>query len=244
MTIKGFRAVVLSTVAIAAGLTLAAPASATVHQLTYQGVVTSALDNTAEFGAGASLVGMSFTALVTYDDAKAGATHSGDTYYDNYAGSGAANPVTATIMLNGVSRSFGATYGQDSRLDRSLQPGCLSDCTEVSFQQHAKDEYTKDGFYTLNYINLGGTSSNGALSGLAHTAPDFTNPPIDLYAYVNLFEQDIFTLDATHYAMVSVRIDSVTGGVPEPATWALMLMGFGGAGALLRRRRADALASA
>jgi hypothetical protein len=31
---------------------------------------------------------------------------------------------------------------------------------------------------------------------------------------------------------------TVTPGVPEPATWALMLMGFGGLGALLRRRRA------
>jgi len=29
-----------------------------------------------------------------------------------------------------------------------------------------------------------------------------------------------------------------TGGVPEPASWALMLMGFGGLGAALRRRRA------
>lgn len=28
-----------------------------------------------------------------------------------------------------------------------------------------------------------------------------------------------------------------TGGVPEPATWAMMLMGFGGLGAMLRRRR-------
>lgn len=28
-----------------------------------------------------------------------------------------------------------------------------------------------------------------------------------------------------------------TGGVPEPATWGLMIMGFGGIGALLRRRR-------
>lgn len=27
------------------------------------------------------------------------------------------------------------------------------------------------------------------------------------------------------------------GGVPEPATWAMMLLGFGGMGALLRRRR-------
>jgi hypothetical protein len=34
-----------------------------------------------------------------------------------------------------------------------------------------------------------------------------------------------------------------TGGVPEPATWALMLMGFGGLGAVLRRRRQAALAA-
>jgi hypothetical protein len=27
-------------------------------------------------------------------------------------------------------------------------------------------------------------------------------------------------------------------GVPEPATWATMLIGFGGLGAILRRRRA------
>ena len=28
------------------------------------------------------------------------------------------------------------------------------------------------------------------------------------------------------------------GSVPEPATWGLMIMGFGGLGAMLRRRRA------
>jgi hypothetical protein len=32
----------------------------------------------------------------------------------------------------------------------------------------------------------------------------------------------------------------VTGGVPEPATWALLLAGFGGVGAMARRRRAVA----
>ena len=33
------------------------------------------------------------------------------------------------------------------------------------------------------------------------------------------------------------------GGVPEPATWAMMLVGFGGLGAVMRRRRAVALAA-
>ena len=31
------------------------------------------------------------------------------------------------------------------------------------------------------------------------------------------------------------------GGVPEPATWALMILGFGGAGAMLRRRKVFAV---
>lgn len=35
----------------------------------------------------------------------------------------------------------------------------------------------------------------------------------------------------------------LTGGVPEPATWAMMIIGFGGVGAVLRRRRGQMAAS-
>jgi hypothetical protein len=37
---------------------------------------------------------------------------------------------------------------------------------------------------------------------------------------------------------------TLAGGVPEPATWAMMLVGFGGMGALLRRRRSLGLVAA
>lgn len=30
---------------------------------------------------------------------------------------------------------------------------------------------------------------------------------------------------------------TISGGIPEPGTWALMILGFGGAGAMIRRRR-------
>lgn len=46
-----------------------------------------------------------------------------------------------------------------------------------------------------------------------------------------------FVIDRVYFAP--------TAGVPEPATWAMMLLGFGGLGAVLRRRRAvSALAAA
>lgn len=44
-------------------------------------------------------------------------------------------------------------------------------------------------------------------------------------------------LDARTAGNASVNFDAPQGGVPEPSSWALMILGFGSAGALLRRRR-------
>jgi len=46
------------------------------------------------------------------------------------------------------------------------------------------------------------------------------------------------------YDVAGVKIGELaTGGVPEPATWALMLMGFGAIGATLRAPRKRAVAA-
>jgi len=230
-------------IAVAASLGLAGQASATVHDLVYKGHVTSALDLTGEFGpVGTDLVGKAFTAFVTYDDANPAALHDTGAWYDYYYGYGAANPLSITIKLNGVTMSVGATDGTDLREDRSLLPGCTLDCTTASFEQSAEDRFTQNGLYTLNYVNLGGSSDDGTISGLAHPAPDYTNPPIDLWGFVNVFQQDTDTLESTKWAEVSVKIDSVGAAVPEPAAWGLMILGFAGMGASLRRARRLALA--
>ncbi|TAJ68649.1 MAG: PEP-CTERM sorting domain-containing protein [Phenylobacterium sp.] len=44
-----------------------------------------------------------------------------------------------------------------------------------------------------------------------------------------------YTYDSTGFALTVIGAD--VGGVPEPATWAMMILGFFGMGAALRQRR-------
>jgi hypothetical protein len=47
---------------------------------------------------------------------------------------------------------------------------------------------------------------------------------------------------ATHDVLVTSDGTNLAGDIPEPASWALMLLGFGGLGAMLRRSRLEGLA--
>ena len=46
-----------------------------------------------------------------------------------------------------------------------------------------------------------------------------------------------FQNDRSFFALDNVSVTAVNGAVPEPATWAMMLIGFGAMGVSLRRRR-------
>jgi hypothetical protein len=56
------------------------------------------------------------------------------------------------------------------------------------------------------------------------------------------YDDQITNVDDNHDDMI-LRV-TVSPAVPEPATWAMMLLGFGAAGFMLRRRRAPILAQA
>jgi len=62
-------------------------------------------------------------------------------------------------------------------------------------------------------------------------------------AYTNAAGDPFTGGPGTNVGLIEV-IDNVTfdevGGVPEPSAWTMMIMGFGGVGALMRRRRAIA----
>jgi hypothetical protein len=96
----------------------------------------------------------------------------------------------------------------------------------------------------------------GALAGGGTVTQDFTlSGGVGLSNF--MFDSDFLDVRSVswdagpaggegHFAQLDNIIagDAVTGGVPEPAAWALMLAGFAGVGGLLRRRRAEMFASA
>jgi len=97
----------------------------------------------------------------------------------------------------------------------------------------------------VNDLIFNGISMNGA-TGTTATAGGTSMAHVDLQPIVAGGPQHlIITGDGGSAATYGGTVSFVlAGGVPEPATWALMIFGFGGAGALLRaqRRRGWAMA--
>jgi hypothetical protein len=71
---------------------------------------------------------------------------------------------------------------------------------------------------------------------------EFIDPSISGLGQANHFTSSVLSLDATSAGGFQVVSVAVTPTVPEPATWAMLVIGFGGLGAMLRRRRAPTLA--
>jgi hypothetical protein len=72
-----------------------------------------------------------------------------------------------------------------------------------------------------------------------------TTAVLDLGSLTGLHSLTVFYADRAQtgadLALSGIGLDTLSGGVPEPATWGLMLVGFGGLGAMMRRRRSAAL---
>jgi hypothetical protein len=99
--------------------------------------------------------------------------------------------------------------------------------------------FTQPGALMGSYI----ASITGSVSGdnLGGVFINFDNAP-HLFTYAG----GAFTLTVNDLGVSATGLATpVTGqiqAVPEPATWGLMLLGFGGMGMMLRRRRRPALA--
>lgn len=226
------------------------PAAAAVYTVTYSGVFEYGTDDNV-FGVNGDLTNLGFVAVYTIDPQKAGATVVDTPPHSYIQGDYAASPVSATLTVNGVTLSFGGTFGQAWETSDNL-PGFGYD----NIRQQAKTtiyEYEEfdDGsihfFYrdALLYSSVNSYAQDIAEADFRTAPPAFTlddrfNATGTFGEYVYLYDPDLEEIYLARSASGRFRITSVqvaAAAVPEPTTWALMILGFGGAGAGLRLRR-------
>ena len=85
----------------------------------------------------------------------------------------------------------------------------------------------------LNGHDLGSGGGFSSFTGFDAAAPDFKAGQNTL-----TFDVDNFAQNGGNPTGLNVQfLSSTAGAVPEPATWSIMLVGFGGLGAALRASR-------
>jgi hypothetical protein len=154
------------------------------------------------------------------------------------------NPLDGLTYRNGVTYwetgygdLNGVIYGGDNR------PYAV----EIIFKALAGYELSLSSFDLATYGRISPTTpvSVETLSGASIlSGPQSTNPGSHNHVTVNsdyvtdgirlTFGPDMFNVGMDNIAF-DVR-GVATGAVPEPATWAMLILGFFGSGALLRRR--------
>lgn len=177
--------------------------------------------------------------------------------------------VDLPLVIDGVSYASAAGDFTSSATFTDPSAGVLAAVGVSHNEVFQPDTYalTQFGAYSLNYsfsvdrashINLDWVNADNIFlngpGGLLFSLPSFAGDGsgsfnlatpgvygLVLYGsnHTTARQDGIGTLDATVGTQVTFAI---AGGVPEPATWALMIAGFGATGAALRRRRAAALA--
>lgn len=139
---------------------------------------------------------------------------------------------TGVAAGEGTAGSFGAFFGPIGSVGSITQSLATTAGQTYSISFDLQNDGGSPNFYEVLF---GGTSLFSAtnVSGFGYT--NFSTNAVASGASTNLTFS--FRQDPAFFRLDNVSVTAVTGAVPEPATWAMMLIGFGGIGLSLRRRR-------
>ena len=217
--------------ALAAGIgAVSAQAHAAILVATYTGKVSSGVDPGVFASPGTDLTGFDYVAVFTIDTTLP--QYFSSSAGDELQGPGAPStpPVSGQITINGHTVSMVG----DNTSDAFTFPGS-------SFLGHeAFDEDVSAGIETEADLDM--EALNVVLPSVLDTLP-LTN--VSTLGDFSFFQEDLTSGDILVNALFDLDDPDATatlqittaGGVPEPATWAMMLVGFAGLGATLRSRR-------
>lgn len=219
-------------------LTIATSASAEV--LTFIGTVgAGAVDLYDTWGAGQTgISGLDFKMIFNVNPANGryfSGTSNGGNFVSALGGAYYADisPVSATLTINNHTETFGSWLGVDRVDQQSLPSSAMSVEAWNDFYNNIQA-----GAYAYDLSTFPLSLSSSYDFAVGGTGP--------VFAYANFHLYDPDPVD-THGSLVITHISSVadvTAAVPEPSTWAMMILGFAGIGFMAYRRRNSAILAA
>lgn len=177
--------------------------------------------------------------LCTLSDIGIGATACAGFYQGNLNGGGVAKDTATALALNallGVSTYTPTNFSNLGDLSGSVLAGGVVDfsqmlygSTVVSFHVGAAKGQANGVGYNATAFYLFDAGSSG-LNTFTFARPGLSNARLFLTDSAPIVPSLCSSLNCSSSVFGSAA-------VPEPAAWALMILGFGGVGAMLRRRR-------
>ena len=196
-------------------------ADAAIVSVTYSGTVGYGYDSTGQFGAVGDLSGASFVAKYLFD------TSTGFTYADG---------VTA-------SASGGTLYGNSPLIGASV---AINGNAPVAFGGNlfSTIHNSQDPSFSYQFSEVDDNSSNLYNEVYDFSLQSFGSPSFASYdADVSTFQNaGNFSTPGAYGSLINSHLAISSGAVPEPASWAMMVGGFGMIGGAMRRRQRTSVA--
>jgi len=226
----------------------AAPAFASVHIITFEGTIESGYDSGNLFGfAGGSLAGQTYVQKFTYDTSIGARFTTPE--YDNLFGGTAykGSPVTGGfITINSITRDITTadnsllylgitTSGQTGLMVNGQQSQILSD-VDLFSSSLGNLFFPIAGPYSLDddLSLVSGTPNLGNGNFFNIKISPHQGTPTETFGYLHPSSVAISSLGTSGNPGLG---GSAPGAVPEPASWTMMIAGFGLVGGAMRRRK-------
>jgi PEP-CTERM motif len=246
----GIGKMMLRAGALALAIGMASSANAAQVLITYRGIVSSGSDIDGVFGSVRSLTGLAFTAAYTLNDPSPGVFQTNDGITDFRAGGpqfGGTGPMlSASLTVDGIPLDLGPAYYSSAELIRSssLSDGATDEFTGITqpFSSATRlnslhlEIGNRDGIIRganaqfLNLLSYANPVNYSPVAGINADGFFFFSTNFGNVSLTNAFGQ----LQVTSFSIGPVP---VINAVPEPASWAMMIFGFGLVGGAMRSKR-------
>ena len=229
-----------------AAVVVGGAASAAIATATYRGTISNGFDESGVFGmAGRDLGGLDFQVAFSTNTLANATVYEDSSTSSIYGGAADAteDPTSAVLTIDGQSVAFGLGYagqvyeydsGNFEQVAHNASPDYSVTCDQNQCLQSYRNVYASIYGFGADFL------SGGANFRRSSGHYDLGQGSVAYGGFSDVLNAE-FTPAAggSHNNYANFTITSVTfgGGVPEPATWALMIGGFGLAGVAMRRRR-------